>query len=308
MIWAYQRPFSSRVPPFVLVTCLDTNSGGHRWCRVGLQSLFSVSRYGYHICTSVLDRFVSRSYADRCKMIRLRTTSKLLFRSFSSMPKTSPKVAIVGSGPAGFYTAKYLLEKHPSLTVDILEALPTPFGLVRHGVAPDHPEVKSVVSTFTEVAQHARCRFFGNVSVGMEKKSNDDMSVHVSMEELRKAYDVIVLAYGASSDTSLNIPGEDLQGVMSARSFVNWYNGHPLYANHNIDLSRTKRVVIVGQGNVAIDCARILAKQPDELASTDIAPHALNALRQSAVSTTIAACRMYIQKVYKQDALLMIGP
>ena len=222
-------------------------------------------------------------------MIRLRAPSNVLFHSLSSIQKASPKVAIVGSGPAGFYTAKYLLEKHPSLTVDIIEALPTPFGLVRHGVAPDHPEVKSVVSTFTEVAQHARCRYFGNVSVGMEKKDNNDMSVHVSVGELQKAYDVVVLAYGASSDAPLNIPGEDLQGVMSARNFVNWYNGHPLYANNKIDLSRTKRVVIVGQGNVAIDCARILAKQPSELATTDIAPHALDVLRQSAVSTTMNA-------------------
>ena len=217
-------------------------------------------------------------------MFRLRVPRNVILRSFSSMQKASPKVAIVGSGPAGFYTAKYLLEKHSSLTVDIIEALPTPFGLVRHGVAPDHPEVKSVVSTFTEVAQHARCRFFGNVSVGMATKSNNDVSVHVSMEELKKAYDIIVLAYGASSDASLNIPGEDLSGVMSARNFVNWYNGHPLHAKDHIDLSCIKRVVIVGQGNVAIDCARILAKSSNELAATDIAPHALEILRQSAVS------------------------
>ena len=207
-------------------------------------------------------------------------------------------MAIVGSGPAGFYTAKYLLDKHKSLTVDILEALPTPFGLVRQGVAPDHPEVKSVMSTFTDVAQHPRCRFFGNVNVGdtnvgdrASTNGGAPKSQQVSVDELKRAYDVVVLAYGASSDARLNIGGEQLDGVMSARNFVNWYNGHPHYSTLPVDLRRTKRAVIIGQGNVAIDCARILAKRPDDLASTDIAPHALNVLRESAVEEVVVVGR-----------------
>lgn len=225
----------------------------------------------------------------------------------------------MGSGPAGFYTAKYLLDKHKSLTVDILEALPTPFGLVRHGVAPDHPEVKAVISTFTEVAQNPRCRFFGNINVGGTASgsagdsnsgsgrsrssdigsSNNNRSMdgcastsqQLSIKELRRAYDVIVLAYGASSDANLNIAGEQLEGVMSARNFVNWYNGHPFYETCPVDLRHTKCVVIIGQGNVAIDCARILAKRPEDLASTDIAPHALKVLRESAVEEVVVVGR-----------------
>jgi len=201
-------------------------------------------------------------------------------------------VAIVGSGPAGFYTAKYLLDKHATLSVDILEALPTPFGLVRHGVAPDHPEVKSVTSTFTEVAEHPRCRFFGNVRVGAAADAaTAGAQMHVPLASLRQAYDVVVLAYGAASDAPLSVPGEDLPGVLSARAFVNWYNGHPAYRDLAVDLSRTRRVVIVGQGNVAIDCARILAKRPDDLAGTDVAPHALAALRHSAVEEVVVIGR-----------------
>ena len=203
-------------------------------------------------------------------------------RFLSHVAVPGPKVAIVGSGPAGFYTAKYLLDKHATLSVDILEALPTPFGLVRHGVAPDHPEVKSVMSTFTEVAEHHRCRFFGNVRVG---------GAQVPLENLQRAYDVVVLAYGAASDAALGVSGEDLPGVMSARAFVNWYNGHPAYRDLAVDLSITRRVVIIGQGNVAIDCARILAKRPDDLACTDIAPHALATLRRSAVEDIVVIGR-----------------
>lgn len=197
------------------------------------------------------------------------------------------RCVIVGSGPAGFYTAKYLLEKTSRITVDILESLPTPYGLVRQGVAPDHQEVKSVMATFNDVAKSNRFRFFGNVSVG----SINDASVknQVTIPELKNAYDVVVLAYGASSDRGLNIPGEKLNGVISARSFVNWYNGHPNYKHigKSFDLKKIKRVVVIGQGNVAIDCARVLLKNIEELEKTDISAHALQALKESSVEEVI---------------------
>ena len=210
------------------------------------------------------------------------------FRTFCTESNDSSYIrcAVVGSGPAGFYTAKYLLDKNKAIHVDILESLPTPYGLVRQGVAPDHQEVKSVMATFMEVAENSRFRYFGNVQVGSE---NAESQKSVSVSELKKAYDVVVLAYGASSDRNLGISGEDLSGAMSARSFVNWYNGHPNYKNigESFDLSKIKRVVVIGQGNVAIDCARILMKSADDLGSTDIASHALSALKNSAVEEVV---------------------
>ncbi|CAK9207381.1 unnamed protein product [Sphagnum troendelagicum] len=183
------------------------------------------------------------------------------------------RVCVVGSGPAGFYTAEKVLRRFAKAKVDILERLPTPFGLVRSGVAPDHPETKVVTNQFSRVAVSGRCSFFGNVRLGMD----------VSLDELRKLYHVVVLAYGAESDRSLKIPGEDLAGVHSAREFVWWYNGHPDAANLQVDLKSTDTVVILGQGNVALDAARILLRPTSELASTDIAEHALAALHESCI-------------------------
>ncbi|GMF10590.1 unnamed protein product [Phytophthora lilii] len=156
----------------------------------------------------------------------------------------------------------------------MLEALPTPFGLVRSGVAPDHPEVKSVMNDFEKVAADARFRFLGNVRVGRD----------VMLAELQRHYHAVVLAYGAAGDRELGVPGEALRGVLSARSFVNWYNGHPAFRDLELDLQRAQTAVVVGQGNVAVDCARILTKSVDELAATDIATHAVEALRHSGIN------------------------
>ncbi|KAM3347790.1 hypothetical protein ACQJBY_021600 [Aegilops geniculata] len=182
-------------------------------------------------------------------------------------------VCVVGSGPAGFYTAEKMLKGHEGVQVDIIDRLPTPFGLVRSGVAPDHPETKIVVNQFSRVAANPRCSFFGNVTLGSD----------VSLSELRKTYDVVVLAYGAESDRSFGIPGEDLRGIHSAREFVWWYNGHPDMCNLAPDLTNTDSAVVLGQGNVALDVARILLRCTTELASTDIAGYALDALRSSTI-------------------------
>ncbi|OMO59599.1 hypothetical protein CCACVL1_24734 [Corchorus capsularis] len=194
-------------------------------------------------------------------------------QSFSTLSPQPLHVCIVGSGPAGFYTAEKLLKKHQGAQVDIIDRLPTPFGLVRSGVAPDHPETKNVINQFSRVAQSGRCSFLGNVTVGSS----------VSLAELRELYHVVVLAYGAESDRVLGIPGEDLKGVHSAREFVWWYNGHPDGRNLDPDLKCTDTAVILGQGNVALDVARILLRPTSELAKTDIASHALTALEQSSI-------------------------
>ncbi|XP_060970826.1 NADPH:adrenodoxin oxidoreductase, mitochondrial isoform X1 [Cannabis sativa] len=197
--------------------------------------------------------------------------SSWLSRAFSTVSSHPLRVCIVGSGPAGFYTAEKMLKAHQEAQVDIVDRLPTPFGLVRSGVAPDHPETKVVVNQFSRVAQHERCSFFGNVFLGSS----------ISLCELRKLYDVVVLAYGAESDRVLGIPGEDLAGIYSAREFVWWYNGHPDCVGLNPDLKSTDTAVILGQGNVALDVARILLRPTAELATTDIASHALAALKES---------------------------
>lgn len=194
-------------------------------------------------------------------------------RTFSTVASHPLRVCVVGSGPAGFYTAEKMLKAHQEAQVDIIDRLPTPFGLVRSGVAPDHPETKIVVNQFTRVAQHERCTFFGNVTLGSS----------VTLPELRELYDVVVLAYGAESDRVLGIPGEDLSGVYAAREFVWWYNGHPNCRYLNPDLKSSDTAVILGQGNVALDVARILLRPTTELASTDIASHALAALEDSSI-------------------------
>ncbi|KAL5052634.1 hypothetical protein RYX36_033316 [Vicia faba] len=209
-------------------------------------------------------------------MVRTRIfhSRRWLCRSFSNILHSAPlRVCVVGSGPAGCYTAEKLLKAHQQAQVDIIDRLPTPFGLVRSGVAPDHPETKIVVNQFSRVAQHERCSFFGNVTLGSS----------ISLSELRKLYDVVVLAYGAESDRNLGIPGENLKGVISAREFVWWYNGHPDGRNLDPDLKSTDTAVILGQGNVALDVARILLRPTAELATTDIANHALAALEESTI-------------------------
>ncbi|HEU4369727.1 MAG TPA: FAD-dependent oxidoreductase [Methylomirabilota bacterium] len=183
------------------------------------------------------------------------------------------RVAIVGAGPAGFYVAEHLLRRGDLVVdVDMFDRLPTPYGLVRAGVAPDHQKIKAVTAAFDKVAAHPRFRFFGGVELGKD----------VSVADLRSHYDQIVYTTGAQTDRRMGIPGEDLPGSHPATEFVAWYNGHPDYRDLQFDLSQ-ERVAVVGVGNVAVDVARVLSRTPEELAKTDIADHALEALRRSRV-------------------------
>lgn len=183
------------------------------------------------------------------------------------------RVAVVGAGPAGFYAADHLFKQDGlSVEVDLVDRLPTPFGLVRAGVAPDHQKIKSVTRVYEKTAAHPGFRFFGNVTFGSD----------VTLDDLRAHYHAVVFTTGAQMDRALGIPGEELPRSHSATEFVAWYNGHPDYRDLDFDLSQ-KSVAVVGVGNVAIDVARILCKTAGELATTDIADHALDALRQSRV-------------------------
>lgn len=182
------------------------------------------------------------------------------------------RVAIVGAGPSGLFAADALLKANEDVRVDVFDRLPTPYGLVRYGVAPDHAKIKAVTRTFEATCRDPRVRFFGNVDVGRE----------VSIDELRQRAHAVLLAVGASSDRALGVPGEDLAGSLSATEFVAWYNGHPEYVDLDPKLD-ARHVVVVGMGNVAVDVARILAKSVDELRVTDIADHALDALAESRV-------------------------
>ena len=183
------------------------------------------------------------------------------------------RVAIIGSGPAGFYTANHLLKQSDvHVQVDMFDRLPTPFGLVRFGVAPDHQKIKSVTRVFDRIAQGENFRFFGDVEVGKD----------ISLADLSEHFHQICFATGAETDRAMGIPGEDLERSRTATEFVAWYNGHPDYRDYEFDLS-AEHVAVVGVGNVAVDVARILCRTPDELAATDIADHALEALSQSKV-------------------------
>jgi ferredoxin/flavodoxin---NADP+ reductase len=191
------------------------------------------------------------------------------------------RVAIVGSGPAGFYAAGQLLASTaPVIEVDVFDRLPTPWGLVRAGVAPDHPKIKSVTRVFEKTASQPGFHFHGNVEVGLD----------VTHEQLAAAYHAVLYAVGTAGDRRLGIPGEDLPGSHPATEFVAWYNGHPDYAALDFDLSPS-RAVVIGNGNVALDVARMLALSADELAVTDIADHALAAQRDSAVQEIIVLGR-----------------
>ena len=182
------------------------------------------------------------------------------------------RVAVVGSGPAGFYAAGSLLDADVPVEVDMIERLPTPWGLVRLGVAPDHPKLKSVSRAFERIAEKPGFRFLGNVEVGR------DLS-HADLEQL---YDAVVYAFGAQSDKRLGIPGEALPGSWSATEFVAWYNGHPDYQQLRFDLN-VDRAVVIGNGNVALDVARMLALTPDELAPTDTTDPAIESIGSSTV-------------------------
>jgi ferredoxin/flavodoxin---NADP+ reductase len=183
------------------------------------------------------------------------------------------RVAIIGSGPAAFYAADELLkQKDLVIEIDMFDRLPTPFGLVRGGVAPDHQKIKSVTKVYDGIASNPRFRFYGNVEYGQ----------HIKLIDLKDHYHQILFATGAQTDRRMGIPGEDLDGSHPATEFVAWYNGHPDYRDRKFDLSH-ERVAVVGVGNVAIDVARILCLTPKELAATDMADYAIEALSHSNV-------------------------
>ena len=182
------------------------------------------------------------------------------------------RAAIVGSGPSGFYAAEALFKPNFHVQVDMFERLPAPYGLVRYGVAPDHPKIKNVIKVYEKIVEREGLHFYGHVEVGKD----------ISVEQLQKFYDVIIFAYGAETDRHLNIPGEGLAGSHTATEFVAWYNGRPEYRDRKFDLSH-ERAVIVGQGNVAVDVCRILSKSAEEFKNTDICQHALEVLSQSKI-------------------------
>jgi len=189
-------------------------------------------------------------------------------------PSNPARIAIIGAGPAGFYAAdRFLKQKDFASEVDMIEKLPTPYGLVRSGVAPDHEKIKNVTRIFDRTASNPSFRYYGNVEYGR----------HIQLSDLKEHYHHVYFSTGAAVDRKLGIPGEDLPRSHSATEFVAWYNGHPEYRDLNFDLSQ-EAVVIIGMGNVAIDVARILCKTVDELATTDIADYALDALSKSKVT------------------------
>jgi ferredoxin--NADP+ reductase len=209
-------------------------------------------------------------------------------------PENPLRVALIGSGPAGFYAAEHLLKQVPEtpgpgreaeepgvfVSVDMYDRLPTPYGLVRAGVAPDHPKIKSVIRMYEKTAAREGFRFFGNVDVGAE----------VTVADLAERYHAVIYAYGTATDRRLGIPGEDLPGSHAATEFVNWYNAHPDFADREFDLS-CKRVVVIGNGNVAADVARMLALTRGELDETDTADHAIPALAESGVEEIVVLGR-----------------
>jgi ferredoxin--NADP+ reductase len=216
-------------------------------------------------------------------------------------PENPLRVAIVGSGPAGFYAAGHLLKSksHPDLAVqvDMYDRLPTPWGLVRGGVAPDHPNIKAVSRVYEKTAAHPEFRFHGNVELGRD----------ISRAELADRYHAVVYAVGAQTDRRMGIPGEDLPGSWAATEFVAWYNGHPDYRELEFDLS-CERAVVVGNGNVAADVARMLALTRDELAATDVADHALDVLADNAIREIVVIGRRGpAQAAFTNPELLELG-
>ena len=190
------------------------------------------------------------------------------------------RVAVVGSGPAGFYAAGALLSAVPPVEVDMIERLPTPWGLVRFGVAPDHPKLKTVSRAFERIAEQPGFRFLGNVEVGRD----------LHHEDLLRLYDAVVYAVGAQTDRRLGIPGEDLPGSWAATEFVAWYNGHPDYQQLQFGLD-VERAVVIGNGNVALDVARMLALTHEELAPTDATDASIAAIESSSIREIVLVGR-----------------
>ena len=208
------------------------------------------------------------------------------------------RVAIVGAGPSGFYVAEHLLNQEDLVVeIDMLERLPTPYGLVRGGVAPDHQKIKAVSATYDKIAANPRLRYYGYVEYG----------THLSLDDLRGLYHQVVFTTGAPTDNRMGIPGEDLAGSYPATDFVAWYNGHPDYRELKFDFSG-ERVAIVGVGNVAVDVARILCRTSEELAKTDIADYALQALRESRIKeVTMLGRRGPAQAAFTNPELRELG-
>jgi ferredoxin--NADP+ reductase len=193
------------------------------------------------------------------------------------------KIAIVGAGPAGYFAAQALqnlADENTAYSIDMIERLPTPWGLVRSGVAPDHPKIKTVSKVFEKIATSEGFRLFANVELGSD----------ITIEELKERYDAVVIATGSARGKKLGIPGEDLPGSMSAATFVPWYNAHPDFKDEKVDLS-SHTAVVIGAGNVAMDVARMLALEPSELDPTDTADHAIDALKESAIRNVILSAR-----------------
>ena len=182
-----------------------------------------------------------------------------------------PSVVIIGSGPSGCYTAESISKKLDS-NIDIVDRLPTPFGLIRGGVAPDHQTTKKISASYTKTAEKEKVKFFGNIEVGKD----------ITIEELRELYDVVVLAIGSELDNKLEIKGSNLQGVYGSAEFVGWYNGHPDYVNLEPNLN-TENVVVIGNGNVAIDIVRVLSKTSEEMSDSDIPGYALDSIKKSPI-------------------------
>ncbi len=208
------------------------------------------------------------------------------------------RVAVIGSGPSAFYAAEALLrQKELAVKIDMFDRLPTPYGLVRGGVAPDHQKIKGVVAVYERIAGDPSFRFFGNVMLGRD----------VSAAELRERYDQVIYAVGNESDRKLGVPGEDLAGSFSATAFVGWYNAHPDYRDLKFDLS-VESAAVVGIGNVAMDVTRILAQDPEKLAGTDIADYALEALRKSRIKTVyLLGRRGPAQAAYSPAEIAQLG-
>ncbi len=193
------------------------------------------------------------------------------------------KVAIVGAGPAGYFAAlalNNLQTEELQFSIDMIERLPTPWGLVRSGVAPDHPKIKTVAKVFEKVANEPNFRLFANVELGSD----------LTIEQLKEMYDAVVISTGSALGKKLGIPGEDMPGSMSAAAFVPWYNSHPDFKDEEIDLS-CDTAVVIGAGNVAMDVARMLALEPSELDPTDTADHAIDAFKESAIRTVVISAR-----------------
>lgn len=254
--------------------------------------------------------------------IGIRTSPFLLknFQRYSltvvSTTKNPINIAVIGSGPSAFYTILHVLQKQdPSdvLNIDIYEKFPVPFGLSRYGVAPDHPEVKNCEDKFHEIMEEtkklnttskslsekpiikSRVQFFGNLEIGGQ---------NLSLETLIKNYNSIIFAYGASRDNQLNIKGADLPGVISSRSFVGWYNDNPDFENLNVPLDKVEDVVIIGNGNVALDVARVLLKPVDDWKNTDLSEKVLKVLRSSKIKkVTIVARRGFLQSAFTNKEL-----